>query len=246
MSSCFLKALANVKKGTITQQEYISCLVSHFRGVRHSDDSVPSIRKPLTSFEPWAASLRELALATNYKPLEDTSEYEQLFITCLEGQLDEFKSALQTLRSRSSQPDLLQPAACLAAQKQHLEILRYCLEEGALFDVYLTRASQMGARGNTTILEFLLAKNWADIQRSPEAMEEQIKHFGDDSMEAEWLRTHAGKGAIVENPLSPSKAKAKVNKNGKSQGKGSSKGNGDPNQGHTPEQIQRWFGDVPW
>jgi hypothetical protein len=70
MSLCFLKALTSLVNGSITQQEYISHLLAHLQGVRHPDDNIPSIKEPLVSFEPWAASLRDLALATKYEPLE--------------------------------------------------------------------------------------------------------------------------------------------------------------------------------
>lgn len=148
----------------------------------------------------------------------DNSEYEQLFGHCLAGRLDGFKSALQSLRSRPTQLDPLQPAACLAAQKKSLEILRYCLDEGAVFDRYLTRAAHMGARGDTAFLEFLLEQNWANIQRSLEAIQEQTKHYGKDSMEAKWLEEHALAGKVVheQQPNSTSEPKTKTDKKGKS------------------------------
>jgi hypothetical protein len=72
MSLCFLKAFTKVKGGAITQQEYMSMLLSHFREVRHREDDIPGSKEPLANFEPWAASLRELALSSDYKPLEGT------------------------------------------------------------------------------------------------------------------------------------------------------------------------------
>lgn len=45
-------------------------LVGTIQGVRHPNDNIPSIKEPLVSFEPWAASLRHLALVTKYEPLE--------------------------------------------------------------------------------------------------------------------------------------------------------------------------------
>ena len=70
MSLCFLKAFTDAKTGSITQQEYISNLVSHFRGLRHQEGEIPSVIEPLACFEPWVASLRDLALTSEYEPLE--------------------------------------------------------------------------------------------------------------------------------------------------------------------------------
>jgi len=84
-----------------------------------------------------------------------------------------------------------------------------CLDQGAKFDRYLTRAAQKGARGNTDFLECLLERKWANIQRSPEAVLEQISHYGEDSMEAEWLRNHAGDGLEVDREGGKTKTKLK-------------------------------------
>lgn len=82
-----------------------------------------------------------------------------------------------------------------------------CLDERAKFDRYLTQAAQMGARGNIVFLECLLKRNWANIQRSPKAVLEQIGHYGEDSMEAEWLREYVGEGLVVEKDAGKTKTK---------------------------------------
>jgi hypothetical protein len=124
-------------------------------------------------------------------------------------------------------------------------MLLYCFEEGAAFDRYLNRAAQIGARSNIAFLEFLLERNWFNIQHSQEAIEKQITHFGDDSMEAKWLRTHAGKGAGEKKSVSESQTVDNIGDNqGEALFKDSEAAN--PKQGYTPEQIQDWFGDIPW
>src|SRR4051812_14705734 len=72
MSLCFLQAVAkaNLPEGGITQQEFFNHLLSHFQGVRHPQDSISSIGDTLASIQPWVGSLREVALASDYKPLE--------------------------------------------------------------------------------------------------------------------------------------------------------------------------------
>ena len=139
----------------------------------------------------------------------DTSEHQQIFSLCLQGKVEELKKALQSAQAHSLRPRPLQPSACIAAQRGSLDILHFCLNEGAKFDKYLTRAAQMGARNNLPFLEFLLAQNWANIQRSPEAVIKQIEHYGEDSMEAVWLRRHAGGGLKVEQVGGKTKTKLK-------------------------------------
>ena len=166
----------------------------------------------------------------------DTSDYEEIFTLCIQGKTDSFKYALQTLRDQQpSGPDPLQPAACLAAQKQHYEILRFCLEQGAIFDRYLTRAAQMGAY-TPEMLELLYAENWAGIRSSPDAVQRQILHFGENSFEAQWLKEHAGKEPDSSSELEETGShEPKVGAESR-----------DVKQRLSPEQIQKWFGDVPW
>ncbi|KAJ4990057.1 hypothetical protein SVAN01_04520 [Stagonosporopsis vannaccii] len=187
MSLCFLEAFVRFKSGAIPEQEFLDNLLAHFRGTRHREDEKQSNGEPLANFEPWMASLRDVALAGDYKPLEDTSNHETLLSLCLQGRFEKFKAAINSSRA----PEILQPLACIAAQRGNIEILQACLDQGAKFDRYLTRASQISARGNVAFLKFLLAHNWANVQNSTEAVREQIKHFGAQSLEAECLRESA-------------------------------------------------------
>lgn len=134
--------------------------------------------------------------------------------------MEKFRHSFETSKEQAS-PSLLQPAACLAAQRQHHQILRFCLDRGAVFDKYLNRAAQLGAC-SVEMLELLLAANWSDIQQSPQEVDRQITHFGEDSFQGKWLKEHAANKA------------RKVT------------GSSDQKQGPSPEQIQKWFGDVPW
>jgi hypothetical protein len=74
MALCFLQALAEAKRreNNIAEQEYIEHLVAHFRGIRHSEDSIASVGDTLAAIEPWAGSLREVALASTYGHLQGT------------------------------------------------------------------------------------------------------------------------------------------------------------------------------
>jgi hypothetical protein len=181
-------------------------------------------------------------------------------VDCIKGNLDSFKSTFQDLVDQNG-PNPLQPAACLAAQKERVLILDYCLEQGAIFDRYLTRAAQMGAQ-SSAMLELLLRADWAGIRSDKEAIEQQVEHFGRDSFQAHWLLQHVGSGASEWEAASPKggeedgdKGKG-VTKQASSDSKNKSistsrdpiegKGSESPKQRPDPSKIQKWFGDVPW
>jgi hypothetical protein len=82
--------------------------------------------------------------------------------------------------------------ACLVAQKENKEALKWCFQQGATFDNYLNRACQMGAQ-TPEMLQLLLELNWEGIRDSKNAVDEQIEFFGVDSMQGAWLRAHAAK-----------------------------------------------------
>jgi hypothetical protein len=128
-------------------------------------------------------------------------------------------------------PKLLQICACLAAQSGHHELLSYCLDQGAIFDPYLNRAVQKGAF-TVPMLELLLARNWWDIRSSPEAVQMQIDHFGEDSFTAKWLEANAVKlfseGAAEGKDKPSSSVKRKDGRE----------------RQYSPEQLHQWFGDV--
>lgn len=72
MSLCFLKLWLRWKDGELAEQTFLGYLLAHYRGVRHKEDETPSSGEPLANFEPWLASVRDLALASDYEPLEGT------------------------------------------------------------------------------------------------------------------------------------------------------------------------------
>src|SRR2546423_3677948 len=68
MSLCFLDAFQAKQAHFITKDEYIRHLLAHFRGVRHPQDDGTDWR--LESSDPIGASMRELALSTDYEPMK--------------------------------------------------------------------------------------------------------------------------------------------------------------------------------
>jgi len=265
MSLCFLEALTAFirRENGITEQEYIQHLVAHFRGIRHPNDNIPSITNTLSAIYPWAGSLREIALESVYDPLPDTSTYETFFLACAQGDEPLLKTTLQALLTQEG-PNVLQPAACLAAQKKNHITLKYLLEQGAVFDKYIEKAVQIGAVRSPEMLELMLEADCAGIRSSREAVERQIEYYGPESFEGKWLEEHAGKGgnSLYQNIARAKKLKGQTEREDDENNEGSSKkrekggsggrnaskgkGKGDQRQRITPDQIQKWFGDVPW
>ena len=68
MSLCFLDAFEAKQAHFITEGEYVSHLLAHFRGVRHPQDDGTDGR--LEGSDPVGASMRELALNTDYEPMK--------------------------------------------------------------------------------------------------------------------------------------------------------------------------------
>ena len=68
MSLCFHEAFIAKVEAKITEEEYLSYLIAHFRGVRHPQDNDRDFI--VSTFDPVGASIREMALRTDYKPLE--------------------------------------------------------------------------------------------------------------------------------------------------------------------------------
>ena len=70
-NACFLRSMAPGKSGLIRREDYFRLLLAHFQGARHlPEDNLPSCSVPLRAFEPWAGSLRDLALYTTYETLK--------------------------------------------------------------------------------------------------------------------------------------------------------------------------------
>jgi hypothetical protein len=70
------------------------------------------------------------------------------------------------------------------------------------------------------MLELSPARNWWDIQFSPDSVKVQINHFREESFTAKWLEA---------NVVKPSASmKGKDGKEGP----------------YSPEQLHQWFGDV--
>jgi hypothetical protein len=68
MTLCFRQAF--LKRDEITEKEYISHLLTHFRGLRHPQDSEDDEGAIVEELEPFGASVREVALKPGYEPLQ--------------------------------------------------------------------------------------------------------------------------------------------------------------------------------
>jgi hypothetical protein len=118
----------------------------------------------------------------------------------------------------------------------------------------------MGAQ-TPAMLELLFEADWAGVRRDDKALRRQIEHFGEESFQAKWLLAHVenrGPEVNVETAETSTRLENKDKKgtkqgfSGKKEGidggRDSSRGKGsrEPKQGPNPDDIQKWFGDVPW
>lgn len=79
MSLCFREAFLAKQDHKITEEEYLGHLIAHLRGVRHPQDSDRDVI--VSKFDPFGASIREMALRTDYEPLQGESILLMLMIT---------------------------------------------------------------------------------------------------------------------------------------------------------------------
>ena len=105
--------------------------------------------------------------------MTDIEPYEKLFRNCLTGSLDQVRLDVKQLEEQPA-PVLLQPLATLAASKGHAEILQFCLDKGAVFDVHLDHAAYDGA-SNPVMLDTLLAANWQNLQHSKSTRNDLVR-----------------------------------------------------------------------
>ena len=100
---------------------------------------------------------------------------------------------MEQLQEQQSFPDLLQPLATLAASKGHAEILQFCLDKGAVFDINLDHAAYYGS-GNPTMLDVLLAANWRNLQHSKSTRNDLVRLAASKDVKMLiWLLDHGAK-----------------------------------------------------
>lgn len=80
MTSCFQQAF--LKKGEITEKEYITYLLTHFRGLQHPQDSENGEGAIIEKLDSIGASVRKVALKPGYEPLQDGYGCSVLAMTC--------------------------------------------------------------------------------------------------------------------------------------------------------------------
>ena len=128
----------------------------------------------------------------------DTKSYEDLFSSCIRGDVSQVKLSLKQMVEENSPRIPLQPLATLAAYKGHAEILRLCLDEGAIFDKYLDKATSHGllySPRDPTMPDTLWAVNWRDMQHSQKVLDELVIRSvarSDDTL-LNWLLDHGAR-----------------------------------------------------
>jgi hypothetical protein len=118
--------------------------------------------------------------------------YEKLFEDCAAGNIEKTRVGLNELRYQREQPDPIQPLAALAAQRGYSDILKLCLDQGVVFDVYLEKAAYSGAE-TVAMLNVLWNANWRDIQHNKKVTRELLRRsIYQEVGILKWLIDHGG------------------------------------------------------
>ena len=95
MSLCFLDAFEAKQAQYITEDEYVRHMLAHFKGVRHPQDDGTDWR--LEASDPIGASIRELALSTDYGPMKGIGTSSEEFCAKLDGRYKVLRRSLLQL-----------------------------------------------------------------------------------------------------------------------------------------------------
>jgi hypothetical protein len=118
--------------------------------------------------------------------------YLKLFEECAAGNLEQTSIALTKLRYHGTKPEPMQPLAALAGQKGYSDILRYCLDEGAVFDEHVDKAAYRGAE-TPAMLNILWDANWRDMQQNRRVIGELLwRSIYQEVGVMKWLIDHGG------------------------------------------------------
>lgn len=165
---CFHEASEAFNKKEISEDLYFRYLLVHFRGFRHSDSQESD-----WSGDEITNSIKRAATMKKYKAFssEELDSCQQLFQSCMHGDLEQVKAGLETLESRKK--TLLPPLAMIGFIKDHAEISHYCVLEAIELKVELGHVLDLVVQKRPVeTLDFLLAHNWKNTQNSPKGWQD--------------------------------------------------------------------------
>ncbi|KAH6676693.1 hypothetical protein B0J14DRAFT_560977 [Halenospora varia] len=165
---CFHEASEAFNKNEISEDLYFRYLLVHFRGFRHSDSQESD-----WSGDEITNSIKRAATMKKYKAFssEELDSCQQLFQSCMHGDLEQVKAGLETLESRKK--TLLPPLAMIGFIKDHAEISHYCVLEAIELKVELGHVLDLVVQKRPVeTLDFLLAHNWKNTQNSPKGWQD--------------------------------------------------------------------------
>ncbi|KAL9630086.1 MAG: hypothetical protein Q9164_006589, partial [Protoblastenia rupestris] len=153
-SLCFKEAAQAKDRNEISTPTYLNHLLAHLRGTRHTNDD-KNDPDDLSMIDPISASIKRIILSPDFKTVEDTTLPEHLLQACTSGPLSAVKPLHQQLKKTAKDndhhplPSLLQPMAVTAAAYAQIEVLNYCIQEGAVVDSDVNNASTMRRQGDS-------------------------------------------------------------------------------------------------
>ena len=180
---------SDLNYGYINQEEHLSNLLAHFRGIRHPEDN-----ENVTAFyipAPFAASLKRACIEQKVivdgiehgtvthngraDMLADIDPWAKLFLDCIQKHSVSTTRIMELLGPDGVIP-LLQPLAILAAERDKVDVLKYCIEKGAsLDDPYFSRAVVL--RGaSRAMLDLLWNVDWENIQKNQTQLNKLLFH----------------------------------------------------------------------
>lgn len=197
---CFFDAIAAMRRGSISEEEYFNYLIVHYQGVRHEFDLEDNkTMNRMILMDPVASEVYDLAIRDSYDNFSDieVGACRKLFQFCAEGELEQFRAIFEELSSRRWL--LLQPTILLAVTRRQGEIFRYCVPLAKEAGINIRHAVRIIVFRAPEILDFLLELNWENIQNSPRVLNhlllwKSISSPGDHGTQVlRWLLDHGAK-----------------------------------------------------
>jgi hypothetical protein len=205
---CFEEARLRFRDGKIREGEYIHHVLAHFKGVRHPSDGDSSKKRLVATVahgRPYTTySIREAALARNYKPLSARSitALEKLFQACAIGNVKTLETLFHAVTANEGVPVKLfnQPLAVLAVEKGHTGCFRFCLDQGANMKDYCLASAieNLKIYSSIEMIELLYEKKWKRMANSSAFRTEIASKIiryprGGEAQSVQWLLDHGAK-----------------------------------------------------
>ena len=156
---CFVDAHKAYKGGEISEEFYFHCMLIHYIGVRHAQDTDYSSGRLGSDYV--AKAIQEASLKSLYEPLASSKPFEELFADCRSGNKDGVTARLTRLGDKSKL--VVYPLAMLTALIKNVYIFRICVQYAMKLDIDIDRVTYWLVCDFLEMLDVLLEENWRKI-----------------------------------------------------------------------------------